>query len=123
MWSGVRGADTDEEEAMLVAWRRRSSMACCRPPRRPARGRRIVRPARFLREASVEQVAAFVRWQTAPNHNAILAQGAATLRVRTGASNVHHCANLGYCGMGCPIGAKQSMLVTTIPAALAGLAA
>ena len=28
------------------------------------------------------------------------------------------CANLGYCGMGCPLNAKQSMLVTTIPAAL-----
>ncbi|WP_234977484.1 GMC family oxidoreductase [Ferrimonas marina] len=33
--------------------------------------------------------------------------------------NVRGCANLGYCGMGCPINAKQSMLVTTIPAALA----
>jgi len=31
---------------------------------------------------------------------------------------VKGCANLGYCGMGCPINAKQSMLVTTIPAAL-----
>lgn len=32
--------------------------------------------------------------------------------------NVHGCANLGYCGMGCPLNAKQSMLVTTIPEAL-----
>ena len=32
--------------------------------------------------------------------------------------NVKGCANLGYCGMGCPLNAKQSMLVTTIPAAL-----
>ncbi len=32
--------------------------------------------------------------------------------------NVHGCANLGYCGMGCPLNAKQSMLVTTIPTAL-----
>lgn len=32
--------------------------------------------------------------------------------------NVHGCANLGYCGMGCPLNAKQSMLVTTIPDAL-----
>ncbi|MDH5434719.1 MAG: GMC family oxidoreductase, partial [Gammaproteobacteria bacterium] len=31
---------------------------------------------------------------------------------------VNGCANLGYCGTGCPINAKQSMLVTTIPAAL-----
>ncbi|WP_443192005.1 GMC oxidoreductase, partial [Pseudomonas indica] len=28
------------------------------------------------------------------------------------------CWNLGYCGMGCPTNAKQSMLVTTIPATL-----
>ncbi len=32
--------------------------------------------------------------------------------------NVRGCANLGYCGMGCPINAKQSMLVTSIPACL-----
>lgn len=32
--------------------------------------------------------------------------------------NVHNCANLGYCGMGCPIDAKQSMLVTMIPDAV-----
>ena len=33
--------------------------------------------------------------------------------------NVKGCWNLGYCGLGCPTNAKQSMLVTTIPAALA----
>jgi choline dehydrogenase-like flavoprotein len=32
--------------------------------------------------------------------------------------NVKGCWNLGYCGMGCPTNAKQSMLLTTIPAAL-----
>lgn len=32
--------------------------------------------------------------------------------------NVNGCWNLGYCGMGCPTNAKQSMLVTTIPSAL-----
>lgn len=32
--------------------------------------------------------------------------------------NVKGCANLGYCGLGCPINAKQSMLVTTIPSCL-----
>ncbi len=32
--------------------------------------------------------------------------------------NVSGCWNIGYCGMGCPTNAKQSMLVTTIPAAL-----
>lgn len=33
--------------------------------------------------------------------------------------NVKGCANLGYCGMGCPLDAKQSMLVSCIPTALA----
>ncbi|MGE8112485.1 GMC family oxidoreductase N-terminal domain-containing protein [Pseudomonas sp. NPDC086566] len=32
--------------------------------------------------------------------------------------NVRGCWNLGYCGMGCPVNAKQSMLVTRIPATL-----
>lgn len=32
--------------------------------------------------------------------------------------NVDGCWNLGYCGMGCPTNAKQSMLVTTLPAAM-----
>ena len=32
--------------------------------------------------------------------------------------NVKGCWNLGYCGFGCPTNAKQSMLVTSIPAAL-----
>lgn len=32
--------------------------------------------------------------------------------------NVRGCWNIGYCGSGCPTNAKQSMLVTTIPAAL-----
>jgi len=32
--------------------------------------------------------------------------------------NVNGCWNLGYCGLGCPTNAKQSMLITTIPEAL-----
>ena len=32
--------------------------------------------------------------------------------------NVRGCWNLGYCGMGCPVNAKQSMLVTSIPTTL-----
>ncbi|WP_137885958.1 GMC family oxidoreductase [Pseudomonas sp. 2FE] len=32
--------------------------------------------------------------------------------------NVRGCWNLGYCGLGCPTNAKQSMLVTSIPATL-----
>jgi len=60
-------------------------------------------------------------WPGAPNeNNDILRRGAATLGIPTGLirRNVNGCWNLGYCGMGCPTNAKQSMLVTTIPAAL-----
>jgi choline dehydrogenase-like flavoprotein len=32
--------------------------------------------------------------------------------------NVHNCANLGACGMGCPLDAKQSTLATVIPDAV-----
>lgn len=60
-------------------------------------------------------------WQVPPNrNNALLAIGAAKLGIPAAAirRNVKGCWNLGYCGMGCPTNAKQSMLVTTIPAAL-----
>ena len=32
--------------------------------------------------------------------------------------NVDGCYNLGYCGLGCPVNAKQSMLITKVPDAL-----
>ncbi|HET9451942.1 MAG TPA: GMC family oxidoreductase [Aggregicoccus sp.] len=32
--------------------------------------------------------------------------------------NVHQCLNTGYCGMGCPVDAKQGMLVTLLPEAV-----
>lgn len=60
-------------------------------------------------------------WPEAPNaNNAVLARGAQQLGISHGRirRNVKGCWNLGYCGMGCPTHAKQSMLVTTIPAAL-----
>ncbi len=60
-------------------------------------------------------------WDMAPNaNNELLAQGAAKLGIATEhiARNVKGCFNLGSCGLGCPTNAKQSMLVTTIPAAL-----
>ena len=60
-------------------------------------------------------------WTVAPNaNNEALARGASKLRIVTPAirRNVKGCWNLGYCGMGCPTNAKQSMLVTTIPSAL-----
>jgi choline dehydrogenase-like flavoprotein len=60
-------------------------------------------------------------WQVPPNeNNDVLKRGCQKLGIPTGAirRNVKGCGNLGYCGMGCPLNAKQSMLVTTIPAAL-----
>ena len=60
-------------------------------------------------------------WAVAPNaNNALLARGAAKIGIASSviARNVKGCWNLGSCGMGCPTNAKQSMLVTTIPAAL-----
>ena len=60
-------------------------------------------------------------WLTPPNeNNDLLKRGAARLGIPAAAimRNVKGCWNLGYCGMGCPTNAKQSMLVTTIPAAL-----
>jgi choline dehydrogenase-like flavoprotein len=65
---------------------------------------------------------AIARWEVAPNeNNAALARGAKALRIHadTIRRNVKGCANLGYCGLGCPLDAKQSMLVTTLPDALA----
>ncbi|CAM3933018.1 GMC family oxidoreductase [Rheinheimera salexigens] len=61
------------------------------------------------------------QWSVAPNaNNAKLQYGCEQLgwQYTVIKRNVTHCANLGYCGMGCPIDAKQSMLVSTIPAAL-----
>ena len=60
-------------------------------------------------------------WAAAPNeNNDLLRRGAAKLGVSKAVipRNVNGCWNLGYCGMGCPTNAKQSMLVTTIPSAL-----
>jgi len=60
-------------------------------------------------------------WQAPPNeNNDLLRRGAEKLGIPTGfiRRNVNGCWNLGYCGMGCPTNAKQSMLVSTIPSAL-----
>ncbi len=60
-------------------------------------------------------------WLTAPNdNNDLLRRGATALGIVAPAiqRNVKGCWNLGSCGMGCPTNAKQSMLVTTLPAAL-----
>jgi choline dehydrogenase-like flavoprotein len=61
-------------------------------------------------------------WTVAPNeNNDALRRGAQALGLGFGTirRNVKGCWNIGYCGTGCPTNAKQSMLVTTIPAALA----
>lgn len=60
-------------------------------------------------------------WRQDPNaNNAALERGAAKLGIPTGRirRNVKGCADLGYCGMGCPLDAKLSTLVLSIPAAL-----
>lgn len=69
----------------------------------------------------VERRLSIADWPTAPNeNNAVLKRGADKLGIpaRVVQRNVKGCWNLGSCGMGCPTNAKQSMLVTTIPAAL-----
>lgn len=60
-------------------------------------------------------------WQLPPNeNNAVLQRGCEALgwHMAVIPRNVHGCWNLGYCGMGCPANAKQSMLITTVPSAL-----
>ncbi len=60
-------------------------------------------------------------WAVPPNeNNDVLKRGCEKLGILAEAinRNVKGCWNLGYCGVGCPTNAKQSMLVTTIPAAL-----
>jgi choline dehydrogenase-like flavoprotein len=71
--------------------------------------------------ARMEQRLQIQPWAVHPNeNNDVLRRGAAKLDFDTGVirRNVSRCWNIGYCGTGCPTNAKQSMLVTTIPAAL-----
>jgi choline dehydrogenase-like flavoprotein len=72
--------------------------------------------------AAVEARLGIKKWSGAQNaNNAVLSRGLTNLGLKwnTISPNVRGCANLGYCGLGCPINAKQSMLVTTLPSALA----
>jgi choline dehydrogenase-like flavoprotein len=69
----------------------------------------------------MEQRLNIIDWPAPPNeNNDLLRRGAAKLNIPTALirRNVNGCWNLGYCGMGCPTNAKQSMLITTIPSAL-----
>lgn len=60
------------------------------------------------------------RWPINNRNNDLLLIGAKNLGWHATQlnRNVKGCANLGYCGMGCPIDAKQSMLVSTLPSAM-----
>jgi choline dehydrogenase-like flavoprotein len=72
--------------------------------------------------AALERRLSVAPWLVPPNeNNDLLRRGAERLGIPTSTlrRNVTGCWNIGYCGMGCPTNAKQSMLVTTIPAALA----
>ena len=70
---------------------------------------------------AVENRYGISQWQMQPNKNN---QSIAKAAQKLGWShavlnrNVKGCANLGFCGQGCPINAKQSTLITTIPDAL-----
>jgi choline dehydrogenase-like flavoprotein len=71
--------------------------------------------------AAMEKRLNVAKWALPPNeNNAILERGCAANGYHSAVipRNVAGCWNLGYCGMGCPTNAKQSMLVTTIPEAL-----
>jgi choline dehydrogenase-like flavoprotein len=71
--------------------------------------------------ARMEERLNITGWGAPPNeNNDILKRGCDKLGIPAAAinRNVNGCWNLGYCGMGCPTNAKQSMLVTTIPASL-----
>lgn len=69
----------------------------------------------------MEQRLGIAPWLMPPNaNNEVLKRGCAALDYswKVIPRNVRGCWNLGYCGMGCPVNAKQSMLVTSIPATL-----
>ena len=71
--------------------------------------------------AQAEQRLSIAPWPVPPNeNNDLLRRGAQQLGIPVAGihRNVKGCWNLGSCGLGCPTNAKQSMLVTTIPASL-----
>ncbi len=70
--------------------------------------------------AMMEKRLNIARWEAMNPNNDVLYRGAQKLgwHAATIHRNVKACRNLGYCGTGCPVDAKQSMLVTTVPAAL-----
>jgi choline dehydrogenase-like flavoprotein len=83
----------------------------------------ITSPALQDSFARMEERLHITPWDVPLNRNnslleaGIQASGGQAHRIQR---NVKGCWNLGSCGMGCPTNAKQSMLVTTLPAALQG---
>jgi len=70
---------------------------------------------------SMEQRLSIAPWALAPNaNNSVLKRGCDALGWESHVipRNVKDCWDSGYCGFGCPVNAKQSMLVSTIPVAL-----
>ncbi len=61
-----------------------------------------------------------VDYQATNRNNRTLYDGAKALglQVDTTRRNVNRCMQSGYCGMGCPVDAKQSMLITYLPDAV-----
>jgi len=59
-------------------------------------------------------------WEAQNANNSVLKRGCDKLgwEAHSIPRNVRGCWNSGYCGFGCPVNAKQSMLVSTIPEAL-----
>ncbi|KGM40202.1 GMC family oxidoreductase [Aquabacterium sp. NJ1] len=83
----------------------------------------ITSPALQDSFAHVEQRLHITPWDVPLNrNNSLLEEGlkASGRQAHRIQRNVKGCWNLGSCGMGCPTNAKQSMLVTTLPAALQG---
>ncbi|MBH1971752.1 GMC family oxidoreductase [Moraxellaceae bacterium AER2_44_116] len=73
--------------------------------------------------AKMEQRLNIAPWAMPPNPNNQVLHDACTKlgwEWHVIPRNVKGCWNSGYCGLGCPVNAKQSMLVSTIPTALAG---
>ncbi|MEH6499988.1 MAG: GMC family oxidoreductase [Pseudoalteromonas distincta] len=71
--------------------------------------------------ASMEERLGIAPWAVPANaNNEVISTGCEALgwHWKVIPRNVRGCWNLGYCGTGCPTNAKQSMLVTTLPAAL-----
>jgi choline dehydrogenase len=71
--------------------------------------------------AKMEVRLSIAPWTQAPNaNNSVLKRGCDALGWESHVipRNVKDCWDSGYCGFGCPVNAKQSMLVSTIPVAL-----